>query len=401
MSLPVIEATGLTKRYRLGYVGAGSLRDELAGAWNRLRGQTGEEASAHELWALRDVGFSIQPGETVGVLGRNGAGKSTLLKVLSRVTEPSAGEAIIRGRTASLLEVGTGFHPELSGRDNVFISGAILGMKRAETSRKFDAIVDFAGVARFIDTPVKRYSSGMYVRLAFAVAAHLDPEVLFVDEVLAVGDSQFQMKCIEKMKELTRSGKTILFVSHNLYLLQTLCSRGIYLRQGQIAADGDIHEALAAYRSELGEKEDEDQQALRGSDAVELTGWTFNGNPDRMIEVQGAFDLEIAWDLEVKQATTLYFGMALRTADGVWISGHSSYLENLPQAYEPGTHRASIRLPQINLPSGSYFIQLSILDENGQASHANVRNAGVLTVARRDDFVGLVGLPHQWTTTGD
>lgn len=255
MSRPIIEVSGLSKVYRLGEIGAFSLREELAGMWARLRHRP-VATPPQEFWALRDVSFTIQPGEVVGVIGRNGAGKSTLLKVLSRITEPTSGRAVLRGRVASLLEVGTGFHPDLSGRDNIFLNGAILGMKRAEIRRKFDEIVAFAEIDQFIDTPVKRYSSGMYVRLAFAVAAHLEPEILIVDEVLAVGDAQFQKKCLGKMRDVShQSGRTILFVSHNLSAMRTLCDRGILLRQGTVVAIDRIEPIIERFTSDAVSKD--------------------------------------------------------------------------------------------------------------------------------------------------
>ena len=254
MSRPIIEVENLSKRYRLGQFNAQTMREEVeqffarfrkkgAGKWGNLPGESSE------FWALKDVSFSVQPGEVVGIIGRNGAGKSTLLKILSRVTEPTAGEARIRGRVASLLEVGTGFHPELTGRENIYLNGAILGMTRAEIRGKFDEIVAFAEIDNFIDTPVKRYSSGMYVRLAFAVAAHLEPEILIVDEVLAVGDAAFQKKCLAKMEDVTRGGRTILFVSHQLGVIRSLCSRTVVLNQGQISFIGDTTAAISHYLS--------------------------------------------------------------------------------------------------------------------------------------------------------
>jgi len=204
-------------------------------------------ASTEEFWALRDVNFEIKRGEVVGIIGRNGAGKSTLLKVLSRITEPTMGRVHLKGRVASLLEVGTGFHPELTGRENIFLNGAILGMSRTEIRRKFDEIVAFAEVSKFLDTPVKRYSSGMYVRLAFAVAAHLEPEILIVDEVLAVGDTQFQKKCLGKMQEVSRGGRTVLFVSHNMNAVRTLCTKAIYFDAGRIRSVGSVDQCIALY----------------------------------------------------------------------------------------------------------------------------------------------------------
>lgn len=255
----VIRAEGLGKKYIIGHQSAdrsNTFRDVITqnvknfvrGAKEMAQGKAivaGDELE--EFWALKDVNFEIKRGDVVGIIGRNGAGKSTLLKVLSRITEPTEGRVEIKGRVASLLEVGTGFHPELSGRENVYLNGAILGMTRAEINRKFDEIVDFSGVEKFLDTPVKRYSSGMYVRLAFAVAAHLEPEVLVVDEVLAVGDAEFQKKCLGKMQDVAGQGRTVLFVSHNLQAVSELCRSGIYLQGGAIQSIGTISEVLRLY----------------------------------------------------------------------------------------------------------------------------------------------------------
>lgn len=229
-----------------------------------------------DFWALKDVSFDIKQGEVVGIIGRNGAGKSTLLKVLSRITEPTTGRIAIKGRIASLLEVGTGFHPELTGRENIYLNGAILGMSRVEIARKFDEIVDFAEVEKFLDTPVKRYSSGMYVRLAFAVAAHMEPEVLVIDEVLAVGDAEFQKKCLGKMSEVAGMGRTVLFVSHNMATVNRLCQRGILLEKGQIIADGDTNEVTSKYLiSESGSMAERywyEPELRPGDDVVRLIG---------------------------------------------------------------------------------------------------------------------------------
>jgi lipopolysaccharide transport system ATP-binding protein len=256
----VIRAEGLGKRYLIGherererYV---ALRDVLVHTMKGLlrsaknwtaRGTRVTRSGTEEFWALRNVSFELRQGEVLGIIGRNGAGKSTLLKILSRITEPSTGQVRIRGRVASLLEVGTGFHPELTGRENIFLNGAILGMKRAEIKRKFDEIVDFAEIEKFLDTPVKRYSSGMYVRLAFAVAAHLEPEILIVDEVLAVGDVEFQKKCLNKMSEVASGGRTVLFVSHNLTAVADLCTRALLLQKGEVRQVGTPDEVIATY----------------------------------------------------------------------------------------------------------------------------------------------------------
>lgn len=243
----VISAEGIGKRYRLGQSSPyATLRDALSGAARRAR-RSGT-APEKDLWALKDVSFEVRRGEALGIIGRNGAGKSTLLKILSRITDPTVGYVDLRGRVGSLLEVGTGFHPELTGRENIFLNGAILGLSRRDIAGLFDEIVAFAEIDRFIDTPVKRYSSGMYTRLAFAVAAHLQPEILIVDEVLAVGDLSFQAKCLGKMDEVSRHGRTILFVSHSMQSIQTLCQRALLLEHGQIEREGNATDVVAEYR---------------------------------------------------------------------------------------------------------------------------------------------------------
>lgn len=251
MTLPAISVVNLGKKYLISHGQREqypALRDVIAGSFRRLRKGLFSTPCEEEFWALRDVSFNVEPGARVGIIGRNGAGKSTLLKVLSRITEPTTGSIRIRGRVASLLEVGTGFHPELSGRENIFLNGAILGMQRAEIKRKFDEIVDFAEIERFLDTPVKRYSSGMYVRLAFAVAAHLEPEILVVDEVLAVGDALFQKKCLGKMEDVSlNQGRTVLFVSHNMEAISSLCNQGIVLGAGTVQYRGEVEEAIGRY----------------------------------------------------------------------------------------------------------------------------------------------------------
>ena len=255
MTLPIIEIEGLGKKYKIGanrekYL---SLRDQLAktthGFLRRFRAKHHSMPRTEEFWALKDVSFSVQEGDAVGIIGRNGAGKSTLLKILSMITPPTEGRITCRGRIASLLEVGTGFHPELTGRENIFLNGAILGMTRMEIKKKFDEIVGFAEIEKFLDTPVKRYSSGMYVRLAFAVAAHLDPEILVVDEVLAVGDTQFQKKCLGKMGDAAKNGKTVLFVSHNMEAMKKLCNKGVLLDKGGVSFLGSTADAILKYTS--------------------------------------------------------------------------------------------------------------------------------------------------------
>src|SRR5690348_15294348 len=252
MSDLAISVRSLSKRYHLGERRRGytTLRDSLASLFSRKNGHShanGNASAAQTFWALKDVSFDVLRGEIVGIIGRNGAGKSTLLKILSRITEPTSGEVEISGRTGSLLEVGTGFHPELTGRENIFLNGAILGMRRKEILRKFDEIVDFSECEKFLDTPVKRYSSGMYVRLAFAVAAHLEPEILIVDEVLAVGDANFQKKCLGKMNQVARGGRTILFVSHNMDAVLQLCTHTVHVKSGVVSERLSPDEGVKQY----------------------------------------------------------------------------------------------------------------------------------------------------------
>ena len=249
MTAAAIAAEGLSKCYRIGELKAayGTLRDSLAAGARRLLRLDLHHYDGEEIWALDDVSFEVEEGGVLGIIGRNGAGKSTLLKVLTRITTPTAGRAEIRGRVGSLLEVGTGFHPELTGRENIFLNGSILGMRRREILRKLPAIVEFSGVQKFIDTPVKRYSSGMYVRLAFSVAAHLEPEILLVDEVLSVGDAEFQRRCLGRMEDLSQSGRTVLFVSHNMQAVARLCDRALLLDQGRVVRDGPSEEVVAFY----------------------------------------------------------------------------------------------------------------------------------------------------------
>src|SRR6195952_3072540 len=275
-----IKVEGLSKAYQLGDFGTGTISRDLERFWARMRGKEdpflkiGEindrtkKGESDIVWSLNDLDFEIEQGDAVGVIGRNGAGKSTLLKILSRVTSPTTGSVKVKGRIASLLEVGTGVHPELTGKENVFLNGAILGMRKAEIKRKFDEIIDFAGVERYIDTPVKRYSSGMYVRLAFAVAAHLESEILIVDEVLAVGDAEFQRKCLGKMGDVSKGeGRTVLFVSHNMSAVSTLCNTGIYLKNGRQVTEGAISKVISAYLGDI--------------ETIERREWTGNeGNND-------------------------------------------------------------------------------------------------------------------------
>lgn len=290
----VIKVEHVSKQYRLGLVGSGTMRDDLEGWWHRVRGKedptlklgdTNDRSTAGDsnyVWALRDINFEVQQGEVLGIIGKNGAGKSTLLKLLSRVTAPTIGNIKVKGRIASLLEVGTGFHPELTGKENIFLNGAIMGMKKHEIARKLDEIVDFAGVERYLETPVKRYSSGMYVRLAFAVAAHLEPEIMIVDEVLAVGDAEFQKKCLGKMQSVSAGeGKTILFVSHNMAFVKNLCRDCIYLQRGTVHATGSADDMVASY---LNDQSEESRVRRTGGDQLFLKSFSMLSQDGAIVE---------------------------------------------------------------------------------------------------------------------
>ncbi|WPD22758.1 MAG: polysaccharide ABC transporter ATP-binding protein [Candidatus Electrothrix scaldis] len=285
----VIQIEDLWKEYRLGVIGHGTLREDMQSWWAKLCGKedpnsqivpmvAGQEKQVEggQFWALRNINLELKKGEILGIIGRNGAGKSTLLKILSRVTVPTKGIIKIKGRIASLLEVGTGFHPELTGRENIFLNGCILGMSKLEIINKLDEIIEFSGVENFVDTPVKRYSSGMRVRLAFAVAAHLDPEILIIDEVLAVGDAQFQRKCLGKMKDVAGSGRTVLFVSHNLNSINSICNRCIYLNNGHVKASGEVNDIVSLYLKES-----------LGPNELPCRSWDKNDRPgDKCVELQ-------------------------------------------------------------------------------------------------------------------
>ena len=378
MSRPIVEVQNLSKRYRLGAVGATSLREEVSRLWDRVRGVP--HPDAQEFWALRDVSFEIQPGEVVGVIGRNGAGKSTLLKILSRITEPTSGSAVMRGRVASLLEVGTGFHPELSGRENVFLNGAILGMSRAEVRQKFDEIVAFAEIDKFIDTPVKRYSSGMYVRLAFAVAAHLEPEILIIDEVLAVGDGQFQKKCLDKMGSVAREGRTVLFVSHNLQAVTTLCTHALLLENGQCTLRGTAAEVAHRY---LAKNQDVERTKWTGDEGDDsgrmLETWIHSGD-DHGVYHTGA-ELEIGIRIRLlKPIEGLILGFRIFSEQGATLiySLHDDVLEGRPRSYAPGEIEKKFYIPKDFLGEGRYQIGFCFGVHNQRAIVLN--NHGNLVV---------------------
>ena len=373
MGQPAISASGLSKRYVLGeHVRYKTFRESLTGAFRRLVGAA-PRAARQTIWALKDVAFEVEPGETLGIIGRNGAGKSTVLKILARITEPTEGRAEIRGRVGSLLEVGTGFHPELTGRENVFLNGAILGMRRSEIQAKFDRIVEFAEIEAFLDTPVKRYSSGMHVRLAFAVAAHLEPEILMIDEVLAVGDAAFQKKCLGLMDEVSRQGRTVLFVSHDLAAIQQLTRSGLLLEGGRVAAYGPTGEVVQRYLSSLQERatnvyagDDLRRPFPELSRAVEFERLELEGFPTALVpaEHDPAFLLTVHGNGDVER---FRFSVTIFRADGIAV-GNVFGEESLSlRAGDTVTFR--LQLADLRLAPGMYHCALAA----GQGDHLSER----------------------------
>jgi lipopolysaccharide transport system ATP-binding protein len=380
-----IRVQNLGKKYLLRHLARGghknytALRDVLSEAVKApFRRSTQNEESGHastseEFWALKDVSFEIKRGESVGIIGRNGAGKSTLLKLLSRITEPTSGRIELEGKIASLLEVGTGFHPELTGRENIYLNGAILGMKRSEIKSKFDEIVAFAEVERFLDTPVKHYSSGMYVRLAFAVAAHLEPDVLIVDEVLAVGDAEFQKKCLGKMQSVSgQEGRTVLFVSHNMQAIRQMCQRVIFFKQGKIAFNGDPHAAISAYLGHGAEAESHATLDLTDypriypiEDAVfqRVRFLDGAGRPASTLRLEDVLTVEV--DIHAKKALKRFnLAMAVIHGEGLRVFSESySDQYDLPD-FGPGEFTLRFRVPMRFFKMESYFLTLA-MNENG------------------------------------
>jgi lipopolysaccharide transport system ATP-binding protein len=364
MSNIAIKVENMSKLYRLGelHKQTHSLRDRLASYFRHSNKSREDEI----IWALKDVSFEVRQGEAVGFIGRNGAGKSTLLKILSRITKPTKGRAWTYSRVGSLLEVGTGFHPELTGRENIFLNGAILGMKRSEIKKKFDEIVSFAEIERFIDTPVKRYSSGMYVRLAFAVAAHMDPDILLVDEVLAVGDAAFQKKCLGKMGKVTAQGRTILFVSHYMTMIQALCGRCLFIRSGQIVSDGLPSLVIPQYIGTDAQTGVADLGSIsfeRRNNRASLTSVRIlNENKEIASSIPMGKSLDVEFSFEVYESglSSPEFGIELRTALGqpvLWLVSHETY-GALPPASKGG--KVTLHIDHLDLMPGIYYITLGL-----------------------------------------
>ena len=380
MQRAVIKAEHISKQYRLGKIGTGTVSHDLNRWWHRVRGKEdpylklgdvndrSNKGSSDYVWSLRDVNFEINQGDAVGIIGRNGAGKSTLLKLLSRVTMPTTGKIYTKGRIASLLEVGTGFHPEMTGRENIYLNGAILGMRKHEIKRKFDEIVAFSGVERYIDTPVKRYSSGMYVRLAFAVAAHLESEILIVDEVLAVGDAEFQKSCLGKMGDVSRGeGRTVLFVSHNMAAVKTLCNRGLVLEHGMVKYTGDATSSVGYYMQGSSEtnlvKHFNDEYHNDYFQLHQLEVRNVEGTQDDVIDEYKAIQLVVTITVK-KEAANKKITFVMNNEEGITLftSSHANFRHQQP--LHEGLNEVSCTIPAGFLNIGSYYLSMYYIENS-------------------------------------
>jgi len=396
----VISVENISKNYRLGQIGTGTFSRDLEVWWAKMRGKPnpllriGEkdhgDRDDEELWALRDVSFKVEQGEVLGIIGRNGAGKSTLLKILSRVTAPTTGKIKVKGRIASLLEVGTGFHPELTGRENIYLNGAILGMSRKEINLKFDEIVNFAEVEKFIDTPVKRYSSGMYVRLAFAVAAHLDPEILVVDEVLAVGDSEFQKKCLGKMGDVAKEGRTVLLVSHNLAQISNLSHNVIQLDNGRLVDAGNPDVVISNYHQ---------RNTDNNSSMYKYTGELSGESKCKIIQVRlfrndrlpnNEFPMADQLIIETQiwaplQIGNMQFGFDLTTISGIRVAVGATWIKKYNLELNPGLNTLEVKINSIRVAPGEYFLSFGLYKLPGDHHHF-LSNCLIFSVIEKDIF---------------
>jgi lipopolysaccharide transport system ATP-binding protein len=422
----VISIEHVSKAYRLGLIGGATLTEDLSRWWARVRHKPdptlkiGQEHIARRIgetfWALQDVSFDVKQGQVVGIVGRNGAGKSTLLKILSQITGPTSGQVRMRGRVASLLEVGTGFHAELSGRENIFLNGAILGMTKAEIRRKFDEIVDFSGIETFIDTPVKRYSSGMYVRLAFAVAAHLEPEILIVDEVLAVGDAAFQKKCLGKLERTAKSGRTVLFVSHNTQAVTTLCTNAVLLDQGRVLESGPARTVIEHYLQQVQASSDkfvdrawESPDEAPGNDRIRIRRIAvvpMRSDPQLGVDMETPFRVEVDyWSLS--QGSRIVLNLAFYALDGSPAFETFSFDDNpWADGFRPaGLFRSVCDIPGKLMNQGDYRIRVVFLDQNA-VTLFDLHDGALLTVHNRSDarmpwfgrFIGHLHPQLSWRT---
>lgn len=419
---PVLEIQTVSKQYKLG--GKRIKRTEnfrelvergVSAPFRALTGRATDKVVKEELytfWALREVSFDVKQGDVIGIIGRNGAGKSTMLKILSRITSPTEGTITIRGRLASLLEVGTGFHPELTGRENIFLNGAILGMRKTEITRRFDEIVAFAEVEKFLDTPVKHYSSGMYVRLAFAVAAHLDPEILVVDEVLAVGDLSFQKKCLGKMSEVSRGGRTVLFVSHNMAAIENLCTRGVVLHQGQLAFDGNSKEAIQYYLNSLSVRSGTghvvelegvgDRRSIVAPLLRRLEFLTENEQPlTEGMPIGSRLKVRVHFELP-KPTASFNVGLGFNNSYGQRIfTAHSVFEPTRWEKERQGHQILSCDIPSFTLTPGEYTVKVWLDLKSSEADA--IEDAAKITVLESDFYGtgkvpwnGAMVLKHSW-----
>ncbi len=417
---PIVRAENLGKRYSIGTRDAAydTLRESLVEAMRaplrRLRGRNGKQNS-ETIWALKNANFEVKPGEVIGIIGRNGAGKSTLLKVLSRITEPTTGRAELYGRVASLLEVGTGFHPELTGRENIYLNGAILGMKKTEIVSKFDQIVEFSELEKFLDTPVKRYSSGMYMRLAFAVASHLEPEILVIDEVLAVGDAQFQKKCLGKMGDVATEGRTVLFVSHNMVAIQSLCQRALWLDHGEIIEDGAAGPVVSSYlHGSFGggaslEEVWPEAETAPGNESIRLRRVRIkpvNGSPTDPLTTKTPFTIEVEyWNLrpDAKLHVTIHLYTEHEIVAFTTGSGHE--LKWAGQPMPVGLYRSVCQVPGDLLNVGRHRFKVLVIKDGTSVLYQHESNATfeILDLVERDISTyghepGVVKPALNWST---
>lgn len=363
---PIVEVEKLGKRYKINHEIAkgSSTLSETLGRWLK-NPFVSPNSTCEEFWALKEVSFSIEEGDRLGIIGKNGAGKSTLLKVLSRITEPTVGKARIRGRVSSLLEVGTGFHPELTGRENIFLNGAILGMRSSEIKKKFDEIVDFAGVEKFLDTPVKRFSSGMFTRLGFAVAAHLDPDLLIVDEVLAVGDQVFQEKCLKKLGELGKVGRSVLFVSHDMGNILTLCNKGLWLEEGSLGYFGEVDLCASAYLKTLKERSITWEGDF-GDEHIRFKKFALSGSRNgEFFTSEDSPTLHLEYEI-FKSDPDLLFGFCILNQQNQTVarSHTADHPDTMSRFNEIGRHRVSFPIPAPLFNEGEYYIRLECVIHN-------------------------------------
>ncbi len=374
----ILKVENVSKQYRLGLVGTGTISHDLNRWWNRVRGKedpylkVGEsndratKGTSDYVWALKDINFEVEKGEVLGIIGKNGAGKSTILKILSKVTGPTTGEIKTKGRIASLLEVGTGFHPEMTGRENIYLNGAILGMTKAEINSKIDEIIDFSGCQRYIDTPVKRYSSGMTVRLAFAVAAHLEPEILVIDEVLAVGDAEFQKKAVGKMQDISRGeGRTVLFVSHNMESIQKLCTRCIVLAKGSISFDGETSYAIEKYLNIYGNNSNDLNLPIEGQD-IQIDNFKIYPNLSKIttsnLVLGGSYDfvLDIS-NFESKKRLNIRFQF-IKKNEGVISTLNTYHKDFVLEINSKEQNSICCQIDKLTLTAGSYYLGIHLMD---------------------------------------